>query len=283
MALAMNPQPRRPIRSVPFFLISGLCLLIQTPASAQGLIWSLPEDGTEIRYEGTYKQVEFRPNSAEGDLTIEWIRHVILKSVGSEMAEYQGEQVPCRWLELKVVTGRASESGVLPGPGGDRIYKVLVPEPAIQGQLVDSENIPVSFIPIVRGFRKSGDQQAQPEPIESEVLQIYPGLSLLRHYRTFVREPNESEDIVVSGESFLAEKYKGTEVLESPISRSTQEAEIWRSNDIPFGVARWTVKVLRETKTNIDPRSEFERFAEITVTMQAQEIGRSARSELAVP
>ena len=41
-------------------------------ASAQGLLWKLPEgEKTWCRYEGTYKQTMRRPNSAEGDLTLE--------------------------------------------------------------------------------------------------------------------------------------------------------------------------------------------------------------------
>ena len=43
---------------VPLALIAGAGRV-----EAQGLIWSLPEEGTWVRYEGTYKQTELRPNS----------------------------------------------------------------------------------------------------------------------------------------------------------------------------------------------------------------------------
>ena len=53
--------------------------------------------------------------------------HVYL-SVQSEMATFRGQEQPCRWIEIKVVTGHPSEVGIR---GPVRIYKVLVPEAII--------------------------------------------------------------------------------------------------------------------------------------------------------
>src|ERR1700757_247780 len=41
-------------------------------ATAQGLILNLPKkEGAWVRFEGTVKQVEFRPDAAEGDISME--------------------------------------------------------------------------------------------------------------------------------------------------------------------------------------------------------------------
>ena len=111
-------------------------------ATAQGLILNLPKkDGAWVRYEGTVKQVEFRPDAAEGDITMEWIQQLTIKSVGSETATFRGKQIPCRWIEIKIVTGKPSESGIESGPVGERIYKVLVPEERVIGGLADGGKI----------------------------------------------------------------------------------------------------------------------------------------------
>ena len=64
--------------------VLALAGLLITPAvlPAQGLIWSLPEqEGTWVRYEGEYKQTEFRPGVATGDQIFNWRRNVTIKSL----------------------------------------------------------------------------------------------------------------------------------------------------------------------------------------------------------
>ena len=256
-------------------------------AQAQGLIWSLPEDGTEVRYEGEIKQVEVRPDALDGNITLEWIRHLTLKSVGRETAEYNGKQVPCRWIEIKVETGKESESGIDTGLAGKRIYKVLIPESRVFGQLVDGksvdgDNIPASYIPIVKGWRKIGDKS--PREIQSKVLQIYPSISLLRHFKTLQAESNQPEDLQIGPDAVTAKKYKGSYRLESRTSRSVHEAELWLSSDVPFGLAKWRVKIVHERKSRNEPRATgFKTATEVTLEMKAQQIGSGAKSELNVP
>lgn len=80
-----------------FVILSSLC-----PATAQGLILNLPKkDGAWVRYEGTVKQVEFRPDAAEGDISMEWIQQLTIKSVGSETATFRGKQIPSAGLKLR--------------------------------------------------------------------------------------------------------------------------------------------------------------------------------------
>ena len=90
-------------------LVAQLCVIGQV-ASAQGVVCQLPEDGTWVRFEGTYAQSEIRPDTPDGKLDINpWIEHVWIKSVGAESAEYRGESTPCRWIEIKIERGREIE------------------------------------------------------------------------------------------------------------------------------------------------------------------------------
>ena len=275
-------------------LVIGLTVLASWLAgaagsvSAQGLIWDLPEDGTWVRYEGTYEQVVFRPNAAEGNMTVRWIRQLTLKSVGKEMAEYKHPEtsivtrVPCRWIEIKVVTGNPSEGGVDSGPVGARIFKVLVPESRVLDTQADGENIKVSFLPIIKGYRKIGERD--PEPIKAKVLQIYPLISLLMHYKSplKVEAENEDPDIRLGGAD-TATKLRGVRRMESPVSRTRNEATLWRCKQVPFGLAKWTVNMVREAKNSIEPRSAFELVSEVSVEMSAHEMGHDAQSEVATP
>jgi hypothetical protein len=246
------------------------------------LIWSLPADGSWVRYEGEYRETEFRPNAPEGDEILTWDTHLTIKSVGSEMAEFDGESQPCRWIEFKVVTGKTVEGAIDPGPVGTRIYKVLVPESRITGQVSYGADIPVSFVPIVQGYRQIGGRPL--EPITTSVLQIYPVISLLQHYKP--KDIQQVSDQPVPAEVALgvnAIQYKASHRMEGPSSRSLNEAELWKSDEVPFGLARWRVRVVRESKDSAAPRSDFKPAAEFTVDMKAAEAGTNAQSELVTP
>jgi hypothetical protein len=96
-------------RSFVAVALTAFALFSQIGAlNAQGLIVRLPKDGSWVRYEGNVKQVEFRPEAPEGNIQMEWIQHLTIKSVGREQALYHGKQVPCRWVEIKIVTGKPS-------------------------------------------------------------------------------------------------------------------------------------------------------------------------------
>ncbi len=223
-------------------------------AQAQGLIWNLPEDGTEVRFEGTITQIEFRPDSAEGDIEIEWIHNLTLKSVGRQEAEFEGSSVPCRWIEIKVETGKISETGVDTGPVGGRIYKVLVPESRVSDQQRDADKIPVSFLPIIQGFQKIGEEE--PVEMQTKALQIFPLLSRLMHYESLKGDGEEQPLEIPLGE-IPAKKWVGSRILENLSTRTVNEAEIWQSNEVPFGLAQWSVKSTRSAKDNSEPRSAF--------------------------
>ena len=192
----------------------------------------------------------------------------------------------CRWIEIKVETGKPGEQGLDTGPGGARLYKVLIPESRVFGTLVqnrsvDADGIPVSFLPIIRGYRKLGNRKE--EPIKTKVLQIYPAISLLKHYKVLRPETGEPEDPALEALGAVNSiKWVGAETLQSRVSQSEHSSEIWLSREVPFGLARWSVKVTRSRKRETDPRDDFSKRTETTVEMKAVAVGTDAKSELAV-
>jgi hypothetical protein len=272
------------LRCLDFIVVVAIGLSATT-ARAQGLLVKLPaEDGVGVRYEGTYKQLVKRPNSVQGDSTIEWRRQIKISSVGKEEAEFQGRTEPCRWIEFKVQTGHAKEGDIDAGPGSVRIYKVLIPESVIRGTvnepIGDGREIYTSFIPIVKGFRKFGDETAQ--PIEPGVLQIFPTISQVQHYRNLA-PAGDATDLQLPIGNTAATPYKGSLTTESPTRRSTNSAEIFRSENIPFGIAKWTAKTTTEEKPGTAARTEFTVTNEITEDMSAFELISGAESELITP
>ena len=211
---------------------------LSSAARAQGPIPNLPKDGAWVRFEGTVKQVEFRPEAPEGDISMEWIQHLTLKSVGREQAVYNGKQVPCRWVEIKVLTGKPSESGVDTGPVGERIYKILVPEVRVWATVADAERFPFSFLDIVKGYRKIAGN-VTPIPLAGGgegAFQAYPLVGPLMHFDT-IEPAGGDEQVQVPGGAIKAKKFKARRVIESPTVRTTYEAEFWRCGPeaIPFG------------------------------------------------
>ena len=74
----MNRLVISSFRFVHFVLIIG-CLTITSNVQAQGLLWNLPESGTWVRYAGEYRQETLRPQSEEGDLTLQWQRELEIR------------------------------------------------------------------------------------------------------------------------------------------------------------------------------------------------------------
>ena len=252
-------------------------------AMAQGLLWRLPqEEGKWIRFEGTYKQTVHRPNNAAGDLNVEWAKHLTMKSLKKEEVEWRGMTQPAWWIEIKVVTGHVKEGIIDAGPGGLKIYKVLVPQGAIQGKINEEvapgREVYVSYIPIVKGYRKVGDEAAQ--PIDSGNFDLYPVVSQLRHYRDL--ESSGDETLQTPLGDVAGSVWKGTAVSENRTQRISTTAEIGRTDDpkFLFGVARWTATVTTEEKISTAPRSDFQPRVEIAETMSAIETGDGAESEI---
>jgi len=265
---------------------AAVCLLalvvsvLPTPVAAQGLVWSLPEEeGVWVRYSGTYTNVQERPQSTEGPLEISRLSELKISALKRETIEVDGESVPARWLEFKLVSGTQSAEGIQPGPYGTRIYSVLVPESAITGKLVDDDGIPEQFLPILKGYRKIGDKPA--EVLQERILKVYPLLTLLMDYKDFAQQGEEPEQLDLPQYGMVsARHFVGTETLETATTRSVNRGELWLSPDVPFGWAQSKVTVVREVKESTQPREEFRKAAEITVQMAVAEMGTGAQSEI---
>ena len=265
---------------------AAFALLAFSPlAFGQGVVCLLPPDGTWVRFEGSYTQSEIRPDSAEGKLDISpWIEKVWIKSVGSEMAEYRGEMTACRWIEIKIDRGREKDGNIDTSLTGSEIYKVLIPESSVIADNVDKNNVPVSFLPLVKGFRKVG--KADPKPLVEPALQLYPLGILVGYYRE-LKVVEESVDPEVGIEAVKqATQLQGQISIERTTSRTVQESTIWKSPEVPFGVARWIAKITREVKDAQEARDAFKPVSEVIIEMKAKETGTEGaegKSELTVP
>ncbi len=275
------------------FVAGFVCLVAQgmfAPwAYSQGVVSQLPPDGTWVRFEGTYTQTEIRRDSTEGKLDIApWIEKVWIKSVGTEMAEYKGELTACRWIEIKIDRGREKDGNIDTGLTGSVIYKVLIPESAVVSDNVDQAGVPVSFLPLVKGFRKVG--KADPKPLTEPALQLYPLGMLVGYYRELKVVEKEVDPEVGLESVKQATQLQGRTTIERASSRTVQESTVWKSADMPFGIARWSAKITRQVKDAQDPREKFDEdghsVSEVTIEMKAKETGTEGpegKSELMVP
>jgi hypothetical protein len=266
-------------------LIGGLTMMVvslafpATPASAQILIWNMPrENGAWVRFEGTYRQTRSRPNAAAGDELLEWRSELTISDVGREKADFDGEKnVPCRWVEFKSLT-KPNGLEKHPGPGDTFVYKVLIPENRVIGKTVDSDNIPVTYLPIVKGWRKVGERDA--EAVTEKALAVYPTIALVTYYPDLTAEGGQSDSLQLGGAQVSARMHKGSRVFQKTRSRSTNNASLWLSDEVPFGLARFQVTLTQEQKELAATADEFKRASLTEVDMAIVATGNDARSEL---
>ena len=247
------------------------------PAEAQGLIWNLPEDGTEVVYGGTFTQTDTRPGGQETEMT--WDSRLVVRSVGTQQVQYRGESTPGRWIEFELATGKATEQGIDTGPVGSRIYKVLVAEPAVTGKPTDDRGIPNAFLPIVEGYVRVGDRP--PQKLEAGAFEVYPTLSLLMNYKpNELTTEAEGQQVEVPAGRFPATQYAAKATTESPSGRVENTATLLVSPDMPFGVVRWTASAIRSTKDPNQTREEYVEASRAESQMEAKEIRKGAKSVL---
>lgn len=264
-------------------IFAAACLFVlAAPAQAQGLLFYLPEDGMGVEYEGEIVQTSLRPDIPDGKETITKARELSIKSVGREDAVFEGTSQPCRWIEIKVVTGSTGEAGIDPGPVGARIYKVLVPEAKIIDKPADARSIPNITLPIVRGFRRTGESAVQ--PLKTNGLGIYPTICQLVNYEApEVVSAVDTPQTKAQNLSFTAKHMRGQRVMESTTTRSTNEGNFWVTNEVPFGLARWQVVVTREKKESTARRENFTEVQTTRCTMSVKSIINDAETELVTP
>ncbi len=293
-------------RSLLYLLTVCTCLLSPSDGHAQGLVWRIPEaSGRAVLYRGTYTQLIRRPDNPAGDLTLTWRRELLITALEEEEAEFNGAVVPCRWIEFRVITGPNKEGIIDAGPGGIRQYKILVPIEALQkvkiaddGSVIDYAQVSATHVPIVRGFRKIGNEEVA--PLETPVFQIFPAISLLQHYPKL----QQVEMMTVAGSKAEAARdpetgalqtrmvptestrthHRGELVTEDSFTRSTNVGEIWLTTDpnVYFGLDRWLVTVTVEEKPSTASRSEFTVVSTITEEMAAEEFLQTQQTQLDV-
>ena len=250
-------------------------VLTGNAAPAQSLIFFLPEDGKSVEYEGTLVQ----STGPDDPAPLSWTCELSIKSVGEEMAEFEGVQQPCRWIEIKTLTGKAGAAGIDPGPVGARIYKVLVPESKIIASEADADGIPNEMLPIVRGFRRLGEEAIK--EIRTPTLRTYPTITMLTNYQQLEEVASaDVPEVIAQGLSISARRMKGLTKMERPESRSTNEGEYWVTEDVPFGLARWVVTVTTEEKPSAAPVADFKRVCIKKIDMKLKRIRDNAESEL---
>lgn len=265
-----------------FRKVPGIAVIVLLAASfsrqsvlAQGLIFHLPQDGMAVEYEGILTQ----GNSADDPAPLTWTCELSIKSVGQEQAEFQGQMQMCRWVEIKTLTGKSGAAGIDPGPVGARIYKVLIPESKVIDDWKDADGIPNDMMPIIRGFRRLGEEAVT--EISTPALRFYPTITLLTSYpESETIATSEAPETLLQGESITARHMKGKLVMSSQKSRSTNEGDYWVSKDVPFGLARWVVTVTTEEKDSAAPVAEFRPVTVKKIDMKLRRIRDSAESEL---
>lgn len=268
------------LMKIPFRLVAGFLLfLVATPSSfAQGLIFYLPEDGTGVEYEGQIAQTFVLDDGSTNEIIKQ--RRLTIKSVGTEDAAFNGETVPCRWIEINVTTGEKGAGGFDTGPVGSRVYKVLVPESKVIETSVDSSSIPNLVLPIVRGWRRNGESEVH--AIKAQALGIYPTICQLMNYPS-PEELGQETPPTISNTPVSARHMKGEMIMERRESRSTNQAEFWVSQEIPFGLVAWKVKVTQERKESTAGRDKFRTVATSTSEMSHAGNITDAESELVTP
>ncbi len=268
----------RLIRIAGLLALAVAAQLVSAPvANAQVLIWSIPEqDGAFVRFEGTYKNVQVRKNDTRGDLTLEWDTELTIKSVGEETAEFAGKSTPCRWVEFKSII---KPRGMPPGPSGTRIYKVLVPIDRVTGTTIDSEGQPITFLPIVKGYRKFGTGEVT--EVQEKALAVNPLIVPVMFYANLAAEGKDPAPIQLPQVGEVnALLHNGSAEQVSTTVRSTNSAKLWLSKELPFGLAQLEVIVKQERKDDAETDDKFAVTATLEIKLSAVEKGENAQSDL---
>ena len=276
------PVSAAPALLAPLVLLAPAVFAPFTPAItppvafAQGLVWSLPDDGTWVRHEGTYRQTDINLRNEEREFV--WTRHLTIRSVGTATVDHDGRPTACRILEFEVETGTAGEGFLDPGAAGRLLYKVWVPENAVSDSAVDGRGVPRSALKVARGYVQFSEEQ--PVALRSDALRLYPTVTLLTDYDPSDIEKQDAAPVDLPIGTVTATRYAASQVLETPSTRTTNKATLFVSPDVPFGPARWSVTLDRERKDASVGRDAFRVASRIAVEMEATATGTDAVSEL---
>ncbi|MGE5193891.1 MAG: hypothetical protein ACM3U2_15455 [Deltaproteobacteria bacterium] len=199
-------------------ILAGLLIAtgLAQPARADGLIYQLPEDGGQVRYDMEIA-IAGQEQSVKGSMTV--------SSVGQVMEN--GEK--CRWIELKMITQDAGQDRVA-------ISKALIPEKHLGKGKSAAENM-------IRAWIKD----AETEVVEIRDIKA-PQAALLRAFLAGPpRNPGELEMIEIDGKLGKLECAGATGEMEteSDIGTIVINVENRLHEKAPFGLvsAVWKFEI----------------------------------------
>ena len=191
------------------FFLSGLFFtaVLAQPVRADGLIYQLPEDGSQVRYDMEIAIAAQNVN-VKGSITV--------SSVGK--ATENGEN--CRWIEIKMITGDEGQDRVV-------LSKVLVPEKHLGKGKAAAENMIRAWIKEENG-----------EPFEIKDLKAPQAVALRAFLAGPPKNPAELEKIEIDGKLGKLEcpGVTGEVEIESDIGTITINVENRLHEKAPFGL-----------------------------------------------
>lgn len=231
-------------RILTIFSLLAMLLLAASRASADGLIYQLPDDGTSITFDWK-GSVERRGQTEAMSGTLQ------ISSVGQETVDDQ----PCRWIEFKM-TMNSEERRTINA-------KVLVPE----ADLVKGKS-PIDHVH--KAWVKRGDQAPQ------ELTDF--STALAGPLPAFLAGPaddaQKQESVTVK--SGLGEHKCDVTSGSTTFEQSGRQNKFTLTNylqkDAPFGIVK--------TELRIEMERNGEAAGTVTMTLVAKEVGKNAKPEI---
>jgi hypothetical protein len=195
-------------------------VLAQT-ARADGLIYQLPEDGAQVRYDTeTRTSVGGQEISSKGSVTV------------SSVDAVQVDNEKCRWIEIKMISNDDGQERLV-------IAKALIPEKHLGKGKSAGEHM-------IRGWVKDGDT----EPQEVKDLKSPQALPLRAFLAGPPKDPGELDKVEVDGKlgKLMCAEVTGENEFETDHSTVAIRFENRLHEKAPFGLVNGTWKF--EVKNN---------------------------------
>jgi hypothetical protein len=179
------------------------------PAFADGLIQSLPPDGSWVEFEALGEG-----RDAAGVVKTSFTARLTLRSVGRETVDDR----PCRWIEIETGARKGDQS---------EIIKLLIPERAF----VAGEN-PRAHVLKAKKKDANGERELDLKAAGAREIETLDELFHAPLSRFKKPEPVELKTPAGTFECTLAERWETSDTGEF-------RTRTWRSDAIPFGVAAY--------------------------------------------
>ncbi len=215
--LADTSQPGSPFRETVMLrstLAAAFCVLAPLSASADGLLYQLPKDGTAAHFDISVA-FEGLDRPTTGTL--------VMSSVGAETID--GKM--CRWIELhmSVTDGKRSQ---------DKVAKLLIPEAELQAGKSPLDHV-------VRAWRREqadGETVAFGDPKHT-------GTPIPAFLTGPLKEPGKGDDqtVEVGDRELKCTTLTGRETYGEGDSALVTQFTVARTDDAPFGVAKLELQI----------------------------------------